>query len=90
MSDYEVTCIRPDGADVDRRIDRLGGPILGNAAIDDVIRWIDEGHRFWTSVDGRSVWIETKVHPVSGRRFLQTVGDNYPNNNLLRLPRCPT
>jgi hypothetical protein len=88
MADYQVTCIRPDGADADRRIDRLGGPGW-NESIDSVIRAIDSGtHRFWTSVQGRSVWCITKVHPTSGRKYVTTEGDGFPPNNLLSLPRC--
>ena len=47
MTDYQVTCITPDGADADRRIDRLGGPNW-NDAIDNVIGFIESGaHRFY-------------------------------------------
>lgn len=89
MTDYRVTCIKPDGADVDRRIDRLGGPDW-NDSIDNVIRFIKSGaHRFWTSVGGKSVWIIVTTHPTSGRDYLTTEGDGFPPNNLLSLPRCP-
>ncbi len=88
MADYQVTCIRRDGTDLDRRIDRLGGPGW-NDHIDNVIRWIETGaHRFWTSVGGRSVWVVVAVHPTSHRKFLRTQTDHYPNNNLLSLPEC--
>lgn len=90
MTDYQVTCTKKDGADADRRIDKLGGPQFAPAPIDDVIRWIESGaHKFWTSVQGRSVWIEVRVHPASGRKYLTTQGDGFPPNNLLRLPDCP-
>lgn len=89
MANYQVTCIRRDGSDADRRIDRLGGQDW-NDTIDSVIQFIQSGgHRFWTAADGKSVWVEVRQHPVSGRLFLQTEGDNYPNNNLLKLPECP-
>lgn len=89
MGDYQVTCIRRDGADLDRRIDRLGGPGW-NDTIDRVINWIESGaHRFWTSVNGQSVWVVVAVHPQSRRKFLRTQADNYPHNNLLSLPECP-
>ncbi len=39
MTDYRVTCVTPDGADADRRIDRLGGPDW-NDSIDNVIRFV--------------------------------------------------
>ena len=95
MSDYRVNCIRRDGNDADRRIDRLGG--LGpdgtstwNDTIDNVIRFIEQGaHRFWTSAGGKSVWVAVKVHPTSKRKYLATEPDSYPSNNLLHLPECP-
>lgn len=88
MSDYQVTCIRRDGSDIDRRIDRLGGPGW-NDTIDNVIRFIQSGaHRFWTSVNGVSVWVRVRQHPTSGRLYLATENDGYPPNNLLSLPEC--
>jgi hypothetical protein len=93
LSSYQVTCIRPDGADTDRRIDRLGG--IGpdgagqwNDTIDNVITAIGNGHIFWVQVNGRRVTVVRRTHPTSGRWFLQTEADNYPHNNLLSLPRC--
>ena len=94
MSDVRVTCIKRDGADADRRIDRLGGPQPDgdgnwNQSIDDVINYIRNGtHRFWTSVSGKSVWLQVKQHPTSGRYYLTTQGDGFPPNNLLSLPEC--
>jgi len=94
MADVRVTCIKRDGADADRRIDRLGGPQPEgngnwNCSIDEVIQFIRNGtHRFWTSVQNKSVWIEVKVHPTSGRSYLTTQGDSFPPNNLLSLPSC--
>jgi hypothetical protein len=89
MSDYQVACIRRDGSDVDRRIDRLGGPGW-NDTIDNVISWITSGsHRFWTSENGVSVWVRVRTHPTSGRLYLATENDGYPPNNLLSLRECP-
>lgn len=89
MADYQVTCIKRDGADADRRIDRLGGPGW-NDSIDNVIRFIKNGsHRFWTTAQGRSVWVIVKQHPTSRRDYLTTEGDSFPPNNLLSLPDCP-
>jgi hypothetical protein len=88
MADYQVTCIRRDGSDLDRRIDRLGGPGW-NDTIDNVIHFIQSGaHRFWTSANGVSVWVEVRRHPTSGRLYLATQNDGYPPNNLLSLPEC--
>lgn len=88
MADYRVTCIRRDGTDQDRRIDALGGPEFHDT-IDNVIRFIQAGtHRFWTSVNGASVWIVVRRHPTSGLLYLATENDGYPPNNLLSLPEC--
>ena len=90
MGHYQVTCVTPDGADYDRRIDKLGGAFHDYPQpIDTIIRWIDEGHTFWTMAHGRPVDVIVKTHPQSGRRYLTTVGDSFPPNNLLNLPRCP-
>ena len=88
MATYQVTCIKPDGADADRRIDRLGGPSF-NDTIDNVINAILSGaHNFYTSAGGRTVAVVVKRHPTSGRYYLTTEGDSFPPNNLLQLPRC--
>ena len=90
MTDYQVTCSTKDGPDADRRIDKLGGPQFQTARLDDVISWIESGnHRFYTSVNGRSVWIVVQIHPTTRRKYLTTQGDGYPPNNLLKLPNCP-
>lgn len=94
MADYQVKCIRRDGRDIDRRIDRLGGiapdGATWNDTIDNVVQFIrNQQHRFWTSVNGKSVWVVVRVHPTSGRYYLATENDGYPPNNLLSLPECP-
>ncbi len=95
MADYQVTCIRRDGKDADRRIDRLGGPKpdgtgAWNDTIDRVIAFIEaKTHNFWTTAGGKSVWVVVRVHPTSRRKYLATEPDNYPQNNLLSLPECP-
>ena len=89
MADYQVTSIRRDGRDLDRRIDRLGGPAF-NDTIDNVIRFIRSGdHKFWTTAGGKSVWVVVRQHPTSGRHYLATENDGFPPNNLLSLPECP-
>jgi len=88
MADYQVTCITPDGSDTDRRIDRLGGPGW-NESIDDVIGFIKRGeHRFWTVAEVKSVWVEVRKHPTSGREYRATEADGVQPNNLLSLPDC--
>ncbi len=89
MANYQVTCIRRDGSDADRRIDRLGGPGW-NDSIDNVIRFIQNNqHRFWTTdINGNSVWVIVDQHPTSGRDYLTTEADGLPMNNLLNLDEC--
>jgi hypothetical protein len=95
MADVRVTCITRDGADADRRIDRLGGPQPSgdgrwNASIDEVIDYIRKGtHHFWITAGGKTVWLVVRVHPTSGRYYLTTEADAFPPNNLLSLPDCP-
>ena len=87
MSDYQITAIRLDGNDIDRRIDavQVNGTLF---PIDTVIGWIKSGeHRFWVHAQGRSVWVVVGRHPQSGRYYLTTEGDGFPPNNLLSLPR---
>ena len=42
---------------------------------------------FYTSVNGRSVWVIIAIH--NGREYLITEADGYEPNNLLSLPECP-
>ena len=91
MASYQITCIIPDGADDDRRIDRLGGNGPSGRwedSIDNIIAFIGQGHDFWTQVAGRRVDVMRRTHPTSGRLYLTTEGDGFPPNNLLSLPRC--
>lgn len=93
MDSYYVTCTKKDGADVDRRIDGIGGSSGGRnwyLDIDEAIRQIEsKTSGFYTSVNGKSVWIIVKEHSGSRRKYLTTEGDNFPPNNLLNLRNCP-
>lgn len=93
MADYQVQCIKRDGADADRRIDGIGGVAGGKRwylPVDEAIRWIEQGKgRFYVTAFGRWVWVIVKIHPTSGRKYLTTEGDGFPPNNLLNLPNCP-
>ena len=81
-----VTCIVPDQADPDRRIDAIGGDGF-QYRLDDAIRKIELGtHAFWTTQNGRSVWIVVAVR--NGRKYLKTEADGIEPNNLLALARC--
>ena len=46
MGEYQVTHIRLDGPDADRRIDLLKGPEFGPSSVDDVVTWMKVGHKF--------------------------------------------
>lgn len=81
MADYQVTCIVPDGADADRRIDRLGGPNW-NDSIDNVIRFIKTGaHRFYTSVGGR------RSCPTSWCKLVSVITTTSGFSRMVMLPR---
>lgn len=92
--DHQVTCIIPDGADADRRIDSNGGAKgaanTGGAwciKLDVAIKGIEDGRwRFWTTANGKSVWVI--VASRNGKKYLKTEADGDEPNNLLSLPRC--
>ncbi len=87
--DHQVTCIIPDGADADRRIDSIGGASGGGWCIklDAAIEGIESGKwQFWTSANGKSVWVIVATR--NGRKYLKTEDDGLEPNNLLSLPRC--
>ena len=91
--DHQITCIIPDGADADRRIDSVGsttGAEGGGAwciKLDVAINGIENGTwRFWTQANGKSVWVI--VVKRNGKKYLKTEADGDEPNNLLSLPRC--
>lgn len=92
---HQVTCIVPDGADADRRIDSIGGSSGakdGDGAwklkLDEAIKGIENGTwEFWVNVNNRSVRVV--VASRNGRKYLKTEADGAEPNNLLNLPRCP-
>lgn len=45
-------------------------------------------HRFFVSVFGRTVEVVVRQHGPFGRKYLTTIGDAFPPNNLLNLPNC--
>ncbi len=92
MADYQVTCITPDGADRDRRIDRLGGIRITeggtwNDTIDNVLVAIQAGHRFFVEVMRQRVRLYVK-RSVAGRLFVTTEPDGIRQNNLSHIARC--
>jgi hypothetical protein len=73
------------------RIESVGGMHAGNPwklTESQAIAGIKEGKwKFYTSANGRSVWVIIAVH--SRREYLKTEADGYELNNLLSLPECP-
>jgi len=97
MADYYVGCHTPDNYDPDRRIQGLGFYGPPNASIrqwldiDSIISMVESGvHRFWVpAMDGRpQVAVVVRQRGPFGRKFLQTLPDQWPYNNLLLLPTC--
>lgn len=91
---HEVTCIVPDGADPDQRIDKIGGRSGGvgggawSLLIDEAIAGIESNRwSFWTQGGGRVAQVIVAQRP-SGRKYLKTEADGIEPNNLLALPRC--
>lgn len=92
---HEVTCIVPDGADPDQRIDQIGGRMGAEGTggpwallIDAAIAGIESGKwSFWTRGGGVVAKVIVAQRP-NGRRYLKTEADGLEPNNLLALPRC--
>jgi hypothetical protein len=95
MADVFVSCVNVEGADDDRQIAELGGPQPDGSAIwihtvEEMIELIlARKHNFYISMNGQSIWLEVKTHPVSERFYLTTEGDAFPPHKLLGLPPCP-
>jgi Protein of unknown function (DUF3892) len=88
MAAYQVRCIGRDAKDADRRIDCLAGPGWIKEC-ETVIAEITLGvHSYWTLVNGYHADIVVCQYPGTNRPYLQTVGDVYPDNALLKLPDC--
>ena len=80
-------------ADADRRIDSIGRTSGGTGGggwcikLDVAIKGIEDGKwRFWTSANGKSVWVI--IAKRNGKKYLKTEADGDEPNNLLSLPRC--
>lgn len=85
---YFVNCHVPDNADLDRRMQGIGGPNW-YLTVDQVLTAIDRGDEFIVDYPFRPVRVIPGRHPVTGRRYITTEGDGFPPNNLLKQPRCP-
>ena len=94
-SRHQVTCITPDGADADQRIDAIGGAVGGHnngpwrLNIDEAIARIeDRTYEFWTYACGQVAEVVV-AERGNGRKYLKTTADGVEPNNLLALPTCP-
>lgn len=89
---HRVSCVKPDGSDAYSRIDGIGGVSGGQRWYlpeDDAIAGMDAGKwQFYVSVNNREV--EVIIAERNGRRYLKTEADGYSENNLSKLPTCPT
>lgn len=84
---YQITHVRPDGRDLDRRIDAVFAAGV-EWKIDQVIAAIEQRKAgFYVSVNFRTVDVVVRVHPTSYRKYITTEGDGFPPNNLLSLPK---
>lgn len=91
---HQVHCHKPDNADVDRRIQGIGGVNPDGTrwylTIDQAIADItSKKYAFYVEVQRRRVEVVVKRHPTTQRLYLTTEGDGFPPNNLLSLPVCP-
>lgn len=88
----QIMCINKNNrTDPTERITHVGGVQTSRwkITLDDAIRKIESGEwKFFTSVNGRSVWVEIATS-ASGRKYLRTEADSRESNNLLSLPECP-
>jgi hypothetical protein len=57
-------------------------------SLDEAIKWVRNGNRFWVHVGGKSVWVEI-AKSAQGNEYLKTEADGEQPNNLLSLPECP-
>ncbi|WP_374406271.1 DUF3892 domain-containing protein [Pelagerythrobacter sp.] len=88
MATFYATCFTPDNQDTDRRIQGLGG-VGWWYSIDTIIAYIAAGDIFYTlNPAGQQQQIVVDTHPTSRRRYLRTIYDSYPHNNILNLPQC--
>ena len=89
----QVRCInKTPRQDPHRRIQSIGGLNSDGKrwrlTEDEAIAGIKSGqYQFWTTAQGRSVWVVIAVH--QGREYLKTEADGLQPNNLLALPECP-
>jgi len=87
----QIQCIdKTDRYSPDERISHVGGVHNGKRwklTLDQAIAGIRSGTwRFYTSVNGISVWVDVAYH--NGNPYLKTVPDGMTLDNLLSLEKC--
>jgi hypothetical protein len=89
----QVMCINKRGSHYNphERIQAIGGNVSGvqwKDQEDVAIRNVEKDPTsYYTSVNGKSVWVVVAVH--NGRKYLKTQNDGYSPDNLLSLRECP-
>lgn len=88
----QIMCInKTDRMNPHERIRAVGGVHEGARwwlPLDQAIATIRDGtHRYWTSANGKSVWVIIAKH--NGNEYLKTESDGDHPNNLLALSECP-
>ncbi|MGD1837525.1 MAG: DUF3892 domain-containing protein [Nitrososphaeraceae archaeon] len=86
MGDYEITCIVHDYQGVITHVGLSGD--YPKYSIPDIIRFMDNGHTFFTMRDYRRADVIAKQHHITGRQYLTTNPDDTRENNLDFLPQC--
>lgn len=88
----QIMCInKSNRMSAHERITHVGGttPQPWKITQPDAIAHIKSGQwQFYTSVNGKSVWIIV-AKSAQGHEYLKTENDDEHPNNLLSLPECP-
>ena len=91
--DVQIQCInKANRANPHERISHVGGINPNNTkwrlSLDEAIKGVESGRwRFYTLVNGKSVWVVIATH--NGHKYLKTQADGFHPDNLLALPECP-
>ena len=92
--DVQIKCInKSDRFNPHERIKYVGGINADGTrwklSLDEAVKHAkNKTYRFWTIVDGKSVWVVV-ARSASGNEYLKTEADGEQPNNLLSLPECP-
>ena len=88
----QIKCInKSDRMNSHERITHVGGFVTSQWKVtqQEAVNLIERGEwRFYTSVNGKSVWVIVAVSRF-GHKYLKTENDGEQPNNLLSLPECP-